>query len=145
MQTGDSILLRAYKWRMLFFSEQTNGMLCFSEHTNEGCYSPFVCSEKYSIPRLFALRSIASPVCSLWEGMLCFSEHTNGGCYASQNIPTGDALLLRTKQTGMLYFWEHTNGGCYIAQNKTNRGCYASQNIHTGDAMLPLFVLFWEA
>jgi hypothetical protein len=37
-------------------------------------------------------------------GMLCFSEQTNEGCYASQNIQTGDAILLRTKQTGMLFF-----------------------------------------
>ena len=34
------------------------------------------------------------------RGMLCFAEHANGGCYVSQNIQTGDAILLRTKQTG---------------------------------------------
>jgi hypothetical protein len=38
------------------------------------------------------------------EEMQYFSEQTNGGCYASQNIQTGDAMLLRTKQMGMLYF-----------------------------------------
>jgi hypothetical protein len=50
----------------------------------------------------------------------CFSEHTKGGCYASQNIQTGDAMLLRAYKRGMQCFSEHTKGGCCTSQNKTS-------------------------
>jgi hypothetical protein len=85
-------------------------------------HPPFVCSEKYSIPRLFVLSSIDLGDDILLRGykrgMLFFSEQANGGCYTSQSKQTGDAILLRANQRMMLSFSEQTNGGCYASQNK---------------------------
>jgi hypothetical protein len=57
--------------------------------------------------------------------MLYFSEQTNGGCYASQNIQTGDAMLLRTTQTR-----------CYTSESIQTRDAIFLRTKQTGDAML---------
>jgi hypothetical protein len=50
----DDILLRANKREMTYFSEQTNGGWYTSPRlfALRSISSPFVCSQKYSIPRL---------------------------------------------------------------------------------------------
>jgi hypothetical protein len=68
-QRGDAILLRANK----------RGMLCFSEHTNGGCYI----SQKKTNEDAILLRAYKRGMLYFSEqnkqGMPCFSEHINGG------------------------------------------------------------------
>jgi hypothetical protein len=89
MQTGDAMLLRAYKREMLCFSEQTNG----------GCYA----SQNKQMGDDMLLRTKQrGDAIHLGEnqpGMLYFSEQNKRGCYSSESIQTEDAIFLRTKQT----------------------------------------------